>query len=136
MEWQCSAIIVDYIRVYKWSESDLVPNTTTDLNPVQSATICRDIMHEIKLEQLSGITTSGKSSMSMMLIISIGIILLLVIALISIIIFVYCKQKRLQLMKRKQESENMYENDQDIYAKYDYDNDNTYDNYHYDVING
>ena len=39
-------------------------------------------------------------------------------------------------MKRKRESENIYENDQDIYAKYDYDNDNTYDNYHYDVING
>jgi hypothetical protein len=131
MEWQCSAIIVDYIRMYDWSESDLVPNTT-NLNPAQSVTICRDIMHEIKDEQLP----LGKSSMSTMLIILIGIILLLVIALISIIIFVYCKQKRLQLMKHKQESEKMYENDQDIYAKYDYDNDNTYDNYHYDVING
>ncbi|CAG2168422.1 unnamed protein product, partial [Oppiella nova] len=51
MGWQCSAFIVDYIRVYKWSDMDIAPNTT-DLNPVQSATICHDIMQEIKDEQL------------------------------------------------------------------------------------
>jgi hypothetical protein len=125
MGWQCSALIIDYIRVYEVSEWEHVlksNNTEHD----RSVDICNDIMNEIKHEQLASLPEIGSNTY--MLIGSIGIVLVLIITLIPIAIFMYCKQKRMKQMTSKQESENNYENDSEMDMSSDENVDHDYDN--------
>jgi hypothetical protein len=110
INWKCSLLIIDFVRIYKWENGSQTLNSSS--NKVSVDKICKEVMPLI----------TPKTSTTVMIISIISSFLLLV--LISIIVFFLIRQKNLKRINDSRDS------DPEIY-----DDPGTYDPINTDNIN-
>ena len=120
-KWNCSALILDYIRVYRWvSDGSIVDgldfNMTRREDRVSSFHICEEIMSKIR----------PSTELSLSVSFSILAIIMLLI-LISIIVFLFYRQKSLRQNIPGIEHDSYYDDYQNNDAYYETVKDNEYE---------
>jgi hypothetical protein len=98
INWKCSLLIIDYVRIYKWENGSQILNSSS--NKVSVDKICEEIMPLI---------TPKKPSTTAVMIVSIFSFFLLLV-LISIIVFLLIRKRNLKPIN----DENNIENYEDI----------------------
>ncbi len=121
INWKCSLLIIDYVRIYKWKNGSQILNSSS--NKVSVDKICKEVMPLITTENPSNEKTSTtasngetsttasneKTSTTTVIIVSI-ISSILLLVLILIIVFLFIRQRNLKRIN----DENNIENYDDI----------------------
>jgi hypothetical protein len=110
INWNCSLLIIDYIRIYKWKNGSQILNSTS--NEVSVDKICKEVMPLITPKNAS----NEKTSTTAVIIVSI-ISSFLLLVLIPIIVFLLIRQTNLKGIN----GENNIGNYDDIYDPERYD---------------
>jgi hypothetical protein len=113
INWKCSLLIIDYVRIYKWKNGSQILNSSS--NDVSVNKICEEVMPLI---------TPPKTSTIVVTIVSI-ISSFLLLVLIPIIVFLLIRQTNLKRIN----DENNIDNYDDINDPERYDAINTYNEY-------
>ncbi|CAG2174256.1 unnamed protein product [Oppiella nova] len=123
LKWKCSALIIDYVRLYRRADdnTDLSYDTLHDSTAI-APEICKTIMYGIVGKErmsdtatdIPGYNTNEEKP-------------------ISALIFMYCKQKRLKRINREMVSDVYDDNRMDDYEECDYNIDHKYED-PYDTI--
>ncbi|CAG2178570.1 unnamed protein product, partial [Oppiella nova] len=108
LKWKCSALIIDYVRLYRWTDdnTDLSDDTLHE-STATAPEICKTIMDDIVgKERISDTVTDipGYNTIVAKPIVVI-ISLVLVLTLVSGLIFMYCKHKRVKRINREMVSD-------------------------------
>ncbi|XP_054165672.1 uncharacterized protein LOC128963199, partial [Oppia nitens] len=135
--WNCSALLIDYVKIYEWVDNFVDNNVDNDKHKqISSHLICNDIMSTIggqhnPTDPLSTFTLS----MTNIVIVSI-ITLILLIILVMIVVYLSLRQKRLtkinrDIVKETYDDIEVYDKDYNIYESYRYVTNNNiiYDQY-------
>jgi hypothetical protein len=122
INWKCSLLIIDYVRIYKWKNGSQILNSSS--NDVSVDKICEEVMPLITPPKNA--SNAPKTSTTVVMIVSI-ISSFLLLVLIPIIVFLLIRQRNL---KRINDGNNI-DNYDDICdpEKYEYDDTNTYNEY-------
>ncbi|XP_054154942.1 uncharacterized protein LOC128953486 [Oppia nitens] len=127
-DWQCSAMIVDYVRVYQKLQvvdNTIINNTTNNdihlTDNIEKYKICRQIMTEIRGDKpipkssssLSMSTTVSTSELSPLTIgLVVGAVVLILVLIIPVVVFLCIRQSRvLKIRDRDQDYEDRYYDD-------------------------
>jgi hypothetical protein len=112
INWKCSLLIIDYVRIYKWENGSQILNSSS--NKVSVDKICKEVMPLItpknpSNEKTSTTASNEKTSTTTVIIVSI-ISSILLLVLILIIVFLLIRQTNLKRIN----DENNIENYDDI----------------------
>jgi hypothetical protein len=118
INWKCSLLIIDYVRIYKWKNGSQILNSSS--NDVSVDKICQEVMPLITPK----IASNEKTSTTVVMIVSI-ISSFLLLVLIPIIVFLLIRQRNLKRINDK----NNIDNYDDIYDPERCDDTNTYNEY-------
>ncbi len=118
INWKCSLLIIDYVRIYKWENGSQILNSTS--NKVSVDKICKEVMPLITPKN----AFNEKTSTTAVIIVSI-ISSFLLLVLIPIIVFLLIRQTNLKGIN----GENNIDNCDDIYDPERYDAIYTYNEY-------
>jgi hypothetical protein len=99
INWNCSLLIIDYVRIYKWENGSQILNSSS--NEVSVDKICKEVMPLITPKNASN---EKKSTTDVMIFSIISSFLLLV--LISIIVFLLIRQTNLKRINGENNIEN------------------------------
>ncbi|CAG2175845.1 unnamed protein product [Oppiella nova] len=130
LKWKCSALIIDYVRLYRRADdnTDLSYDTLHD-STATAPEICKTIMDDIvgkerifdTVTDIHGYNTNSEKSIVVI------ISLVLVLTSVSGLIFMYCKHKRLKRINREMVSDVYDDNRLDDYEECDYNIDHKYE---------
>ncbi len=103
VNWECSLLIIDYVRIYKWENGSQILNSNS--NKVSVDKICKEIMPLITPKNVS----NEKMSTTAVMIVSIVSSILLLV-LISIIVFLIIRQINLKRINNENIIDNYDDN--------------------------
>jgi hypothetical protein len=102
INWKCSLLIIDYVRIYKWQNGSLIFNSSP--NDVSADKICQEVMPLITPPRNASNKKTFTTPTPVMIVSIISSFLLLV--LISIIVFLLIRQRNLKRINDEKNIEN------------------------------